>query len=442
MALINCPECGNQVSDKAKFCPHCGFVSEDDFCDLEIEKFEIENGVLKKYQGSGGAVTIPDIVTSIGDYAFYGCKGLTSVTIPDSVKVMGAFNSPFSDCTGLKTAGPIGGGYDYEFGWTDTFPMRAFLNCTGLTSITIPDSVTEIGIYAFYGCVGLSSITIPDSVTSIGGSAFDNTAWYNNQPEGLVYAGKVAYKYKGKCPASVTIKDGTLGIAGCAFDGCEGLTSVTIPDSVTSIDNSAFRGCTGLTNITVDSGNTVYHSAGNCLIETETKTLIAGCKTSVIPTDDSVTSIGNSAFSGCAGLTSITIPDSVTSIGGWAFSGCTGLTSITIPNSVTEIVHWTFIYCTGLTSITIPDGVTEIASGTFYGCTGLTSVTIGNSVTSIGSGAFEGCTGLTSITIPDSVTSIDNYAFFDCYGLTILCNSGSYTEEYAIENDIDYEIID
>ena len=173
-------------------------------------------------------------------------------------------------------------------------------------SIEIPEGTTSIGGSAFSHCTGLTSITIPDSVTNIGYQAF--------------------------------------------YD-CRALTSITIPNSVTSIGYYAFYYCTSLTSMNVSSGNTVYHSAGNCLIETETKTLIYGCKNSIIPSDGSVTSIGGSAFSYCTGLTSITIPDSVTSIGDSAFSNCTGLTSVTIGNSVTSIGNSAFYGCTGLTEI-------------------------------------------------------------------------------------------
>ncbi len=164
------------------------------------------------------------------------------------------------------------------------------------TEITIPSTyeglpVTSIGEGAFLFCTGLKSVTIPDSVTSIGYAAF--------------------------------------GI-------CTGLTSVTIGNGVTSIGGSAFEGCSGLTSIVVEEGNPVYHSDGNCLIETASKTLVVGCKTSVIPDDGSVTSIGYGAFSYCTSLTSITIPDSVTSIGEYAFLFCTGLTSVTFEGTVAE----------------------------------------------------------------------------------------------------------
>ena len=151
---------------------------------------------------------------------------------------------------------------------------------------------------------------------------------------------------------SVTIPDSMTSICYLAFYCCSGLTSVTIPDSVTNIGGRAFEYCSGLTEISVSSGNTKYHSAGNCLIETTTKTLVLGCKTSVIPDDGSVTSIGESAFWYCSGLTSILIPNSVTSIGRYAFNDCTDLTSVTIPNSVTSICDRAFKDCTALTEIT------------------------------------------------------------------------------------------
>ncbi len=268
-------------------------------------------------------------------------------------------------------------------------------------------------------------------------------------------------------------------IGNYAFAHCTELTSITIGNSVTSIGDVAFYGCTGLETITVNKGNTKYHIEDNCLIETESKTLVLGCKNSIIPIDGSVTSIGNYAFSYCEGLTSITVGNSITSIGNYAFRGCVGLTIITIPNSVTSIGDAAFygsyrlievynksslsitagsekngcvacyaknvykdeggsklstdekgylIYTdeeekilvayTGKEStLTLPSDITQINQCAFSGCSGLTSVTIGNSVTSIGYSAFDGCSGLTSITIPNSVTSIGDLTFYGCSGL-------------------------
>ena len=191
--------------------------------------------------------------------------------------------------------------------------------------------------------------------------------------------------------------------------------SVTIPDSVTSIGDSTFYGCSGLTSVTIPGSVT---SIGLMAFER-----CSGLTSVTIP--DGVTSIGESAFSGCSGLMSVTIPDSVTSIGRDAFYGCSCLTSVTIGNGVTSIGWYAFYGCSGLTSVTIPDSVTSIGSSAFSGCRGLTSVTIGNGVTSIGGSAFYGCTGLTSVTIPDSVTSIGSSAFSGCGGLAKIIFEGS-----------------
>ena len=163
---------------------------------------------------------------------------------------------------------------------------------------------------------------------------------------------------------------------------------------VVSIGDKAFSGCRGLTSITLP---------------------------------ESLTSIGDWAFSGCSGLTSITLPESVTSIGDWAFSGCIGLTTITIPESVTSIGSYAFSYCDGLTTITLPESLKSIGRDTFFYCFSLASVTMGNSVTSIGNSAFSYCRSLTSITLPESVTSIGSDAFSGCSGLTTITIPESVT---------------
>ena len=287
-------------------------------------------------------------VTSIGNSAFLGCSSLTSVTIPNSVTSIG--KNAFHDCSSLTSVtinsdAIVNKAYTLNDNFSNIFGSQ-------VTQYIIGDNVKGIGNEAFEGCSSLTSVTIPNSVTSIGDAAFFFCT-------GL---------------KSVTIPNSVTSIGDYAFYFCYGLTSITIPDSVTSIGYAAFAGCYGLTSIVVENGNAKYDSRDNCnaIIETATNTLVAGCKTTTIP--NSVTSIEAYAFDCCYGLTSITIPNSVTSIGERAFYDCYGLTSVTIPNSVTSIGKLAFSNCSSLTSITIPNSVTSIGKLAFYGCDKLVDV--------------------------------------------------------------------
>ena len=224
-----------------------------------------------------------------------------------------------------------------------------------------------------------------------------------------------------------------IGIGTQAFIDCTGLTSITIPDSVIIVGPEAFSGCYNVTEFYIEEGNVAYHSTGNCLIETESKTLIAGCKASQIPSDGSVTNIGMAAFRGCKDLTSITIPDSIISVDREAFSHCTGLTSVIIGNGVTDIGYETFAFCDNLTNLLIGNSVTSIGSQAFQYCSNLTSIVIPSSVTSIGSHAFSYCTSLTNVTIPESVTTIGSEAFNGCGRLSTIIYCGTQEQWDAID---------
>ena len=330
----------------------------------------------------------------------------------------------------------------------------AFSYYKELTSVTIPDSVTSIGNEAFTHCTGLKSIMIPNSITSIGDSAFNNTEWFNAQPDGLLYVGKVAYKYKGEMPnnTTVNIKAGTLEIASFAFEGCSGLISVMIPDSVTTIGQGAFSRCDALTNVTIPDGvmsiggeafngctglTSVTISDSVMRLENYVFCNCSSLMSITIPAG--VTSIGDFAFIGCTELTSVMVPVGVTSIGAFAFAGCTGLTNVTVPDSVTSIGNAAFAGCTGLTSIMIPSGVTIIMSQTFDSCSGLMSVTIPSCVTSIRNGGFEGCAGLTSMIIPASVKEIGDDAI--PAHTVIYGYAGSYAQTWAAENNREFRLI-
>ena len=253
-------------------------------------------------------------VTSIEGNAFYGC-GLTSISIPNSVTSIG--NS-------------------------------AFRSCSSLTSVSIPNSVITIGNSAFSECINLTSVSIPNSVTSIGNSVFSS---------------------------------------------CIRLISISIPNSITTIGNSAFYNCSGLTSISIPN---------------------------------SVTSIGEGAFTSCNGLTSISIPNSVTSIGDNAFSYCRSLASVSISNSVTTIEKSVFSSCSSLTSVSIPNSVTSIEEYAFYKCSNLASITIPNSVTSIGNSAFRDCYRLTTIyCLNPTPPTCDGISTFE---------SGSQRDKYDVYN--------
>ena len=342
-----------------------------------------------EYNAALSKFLVPNVsFTDDNDVVHYNPSPLNVITYQATEKLTEAIVKPYPT-DGLHT-----NAFSGSSGQQLTMESHTFEN--GVGTIEFDGAIASIGKEAFNGCSGLTSVTIPNSVTSIGRYAFANCS-------GLT---------------SITIHNSVTSIGDYAFSSCSSLTSITIPNSVTSIGDYAFGGCSSLTSINVNSGNTVYDSRNNCnaIIETETNTLVQGCKTTIIL--DSVTSIGDRAFYNCSGLTSIEIPDSVTSIGDYAFDNCSGLTSITIPNSVTSIGNVAFNSCSSLTSVTIPSGVTSIGDSAFNSCSSLTSVTIGNGVTSIGIAAFSYCRSLTSVTIGNGVTSISQSAFYNCSSLT------------------------
>ena len=421
--------------------------------------------------------TIPDGVTSIGEYKFRGCKSLKTITLPDTIRVISYY---------------------------------AFANCASLTSITIPDSVTDIQNNAFNGCKSLTDITISNSIESIDRSAFQGCSslktmtvksaipprLYDNAipttietiyvPAGSVESYKSTDGWRAfadkiqaiPIPAmKVTYVDNSektfynsIHIDQNIDSNIANAKNVEIYDGVTTIADGTFYGCKNLTDITVNS--TTPPALGNKAIPYEILTIYVPASTldayksannwssyadkiypigATIPamkvtyTDNSektfinlkriyqytdsnksnakkveiysgVTSIGFDAFENCSSLTGITIPDSVTSIEQTAFYNCSSLTSITLPNTITNISFYMLAGCTSLTSITIPANVTDIDQSAFQDCSKLESVTIPANVTDIDRSAFQGCSKLESVTIQNSTSKIA-YEYYAFYGI-------------------------
>lgn len=347
---------------------------------------------------------IPKTVTAIGDRAFYHCSSLTDISIPNTLLTIG--NEAFAECRSLSSltfeepSSPGGNGIL-------TIGNKAFESCSSLTEVTVGNTVKEIGDEAFSSCSKLQNIVLgnPSEVCEnpfmVIKNAFDDP--------------------HDSC--AVTLGSAVKEIEDYTFNSYRSVTSLTI-----GVGNRAMLMMSNigrvfnnnkLTKIVVMDGNTYYDSRNDCnaLIETPTNTLLLGCPLTIIP--NSVTAIGDFAFSNCKDLTTINIPNSVTAIGDHAFSDCTGLTTVNIPNSVTDIGDAAFSNCKGLTAVNIPESVTAIGDAAFSDCTGLTAVNIPDSVTTIGRYAFYN-TRITSIDIPYSVTTIGNWAFDQCIDLTDL----------------------
>lgn len=358
----------------------------------------------------------------------------------------------------------------------------AFQGCSGLTTITIPNSVVSIGSGAFSGCSGLTTINIPNSVMNIGSGAFDDTPWYDNQPEGLVYAGKVAYKYKGTMPdnTSIELLYGTIGVAQLCFADCFTLVSITIPESVKCIYDNSFYRCYSLKSVTLNSKYIVSDSNGilssssapsylysYSLFGTQVKDLSIGGNVTKISKSafshiDSlatvniyadIDTIGENAFYDCPKITSISLPNSLKYIGSYAFSG-TGLTSVVIPENVVYIGGSSFGSCDSLKAITLKsssiantecgikyaleggnnlntlilaDNITRIGNQAFCSLVNLEQILLSENIDTIGNNAFSECVSLSSITLPSSVTYIGGRAFEGCTGLSSITIPSSVT---------------
>ena len=373
--------------------------------------------LLKSPTTLSGTYSIKKTTEIICDRAFFDCINLTSISVPNSVKDIGEW---------------------------------AFAGCSLLSSIDIPNSVISIGNNAFAGCLSLKYISIPESVICLNGNSFCE---WDGELECLsanfIYEDDVLFNkdkseiisFRNQEIESYIIPDSVTSIGDGAFGCCSSLSSLVIPDSVVNIKGNPFYFWKGklecLSASFIYEDNVLFNMDKSKLISfrnQEAKSFIipdgvksigkcafVDCYSLVsISIPNSVTNIGDSAFDGCSSLSNLVIPNSVTSIGDGAFWGCSSLRSLVIPNSVTSIGAWAFSGCKSLSSLVIPASVTSIGYSAFDGCSSLSSLVIPNSVTSIGDSAFSGCKSLSSLAIPDSVTSVGAWAFDGCSSLSSL----------------------
>ena len=383
-------------------------TTEDGLFEYEVEGYwpisDPRNGVrITRYKGpDSGEVVIPKTiggyeVKKISDGAFQNCTGITSIVIPDSVISIGV--STFSGCTSLAeiTVSPNNKNYSSVAGVLfnkDVSELIVYPKGNGRSAYTVPDGVTSIGGSAFSGCTSLAEIVIPDSVTSIGDSAFSGCTSL----------------------AEIVIPDSVTSIGVFAFSGCTSLSKVDLPKKLTTIEAGTFRDCTSLKEIVIPDSVTEIRCNWDL-------GAFSGCTSlSKVKLSNNLTIIDDRTFSDCTSLAEIDIPDSVTSIGRFAFSGCTSLSKVDLPKKLTTIEAGTFRDCTSLKEIVIPDSVTEIRSkweyngcyGAFSNCTSLESITIGSGVESLGDEWIASCRRLENITVsPENKTysSVDGVLF-------------------------------
>lgn len=456
----------------------CTGITKAELCDSVVT---IGNGA---FAGCNALteIVLGDQITDIGDNAFDGCSLLSKITFNGTVDKWNGINkgtgwnlsaSDYTvscvdgtvkkDGTVQKTTAGlnfrlnadgdsyavagVGTATDTEIVIPSSYQGKpvtnilrsAFTHNEKIIGVIMPDSVTTVEKQAFQDCKALKNVTLSNNLALIDSDTFDDCESLESIfiPDGVTVIGERAFFECDKL-SSVRLSQNLTEIKGHIFTNSS-ITEINLPASVVTIGDGAFARCAKLERITVDSGNTVFKSEANCLINIADKTLVAGCKTSVIPTDGSVTKIGNCAFYGSndltelvipngiesigyeafrrSGLTSVSLPTSVLSLGGWSFGDCKELLNVDLSDGLQSIDVLAFANCVKLGSVEIPESVTNMEHSNFSGCSELTDVKLPTGLTVLGAGTFRDCVSLASIDLPSGLRTIKEYTFINCSSL-------------------------
>ncbi len=389
------------------------------------------------FSGSGlSSISLPNSITTISSSLFYGCTRLTSIEIPFSVKSIGSNAFMSSGLTSIVIPNSV-----------TTFGHRIFCDCSSLERVVLPDQIKSVTYGMFNQCKSLNTINLPESIESIDELAFSECSSLTsiNIPNNVTTIKDNAF-YKCTSLTSLTLPSNLLTIGNEAFYFCVGIQSVVIPDSIEEIGDKAFFCCSNLAEIEFPDkvftlGDNVF--SGTAWLANQPDGMIYVGLMAIqfkgsMPEGSTVTIkpgtqfIAPNCFSNCSWMAAVEIPESVTAIGRFAFIGCTGLSSISLPEFISQIEMGTFSGCSGLTSINIPNSVTFIGNEAFSGCSDMVNVRFSNSLTHIGSWAFQDCTHLETVELPESVTELGLCVFENCTGLaTVILPSSLETIEEA-----------
>lgn len=410
-------------------------------CDENGIEYFITDGVAKVsgFTGDKTAIVIPPSVencpvTTIAEFAFYDCKKIKSITIPDTVDYLGRF--AFENCISLEFV-DLGKGIR-------RIDERTFKNCQGLKSFTIPEQIEYIHYDSFVDCVNLTTINFNARKCSstYGLKQITALTTLNIGPSVEMLPSEAFCKCKSL--KNINIEDGLLTLSQNCFYGCTEVTSVTLPESIVAIGELAFEGCTSLEtvkfsdnlNIISDSAFRDCSSLDNIMLPKSLRTIgskaFENCTSlKEIKLNNGLITVGNSAFGGCTALTNITLPNSVSSLGSYVFAYDTSLSDVSLSTKLSCVSEGTFCGCTSLKSVTAPEKIREIGKYAFYNCNKLSKINLNNQIQSIGECAFENCAGFTYIKIPSSVRAIYSYAFAGCKKLKNVTLPNSEIDIYS-----------